>query len=275
MNNENINSALDALKLALTADGTLTANSSVMFKDKISGKGMLWAGKDYTKQFVYQDDRLFSSESIDVSKGKNYSINNLSVLSETELGSSVVKSNLREVGRLKGLIVDGGISVNNYMVFDANSDRLGLGTDEPNAALSIVDEGVEIVLGATDYDKASVGTFNNTDLHIVTGNNAKIIVGSNGDIQLGNRNNSPISVKVHGGLGIGVNDIDPRVKLHVNGSVRFNDNVHLKGVQAPTSGGFTNGDIVWNSEPDSGKCIGWVCVKAGNPGVWKAFGEIR
>ena len=55
MNNDNINSALDALKLALTEDGTIASNSSIRFTDRISGKGILWAGRDYTKQFSYRE----------------------------------------------------------------------------------------------------------------------------------------------------------------------------------------------------------------------------
>ncbi len=48
-----------------------------------------------------------------------------------------------------------------------------------------------------------------------------------------------------------------------------------KSVEAPTSGSFTQGDIVWNSNPQPGNFVGWVCVKAGNPGMWATFGEIR
>ena len=78
------------------------------------GKGLLWSGHGYTKQFVLgkKPDRFFSTESIDLHLGKHYSINNVPVVTETELGSTVVKSNLREVGRLKGLVVDGSVNNN-------------------------------------------------------------------------------------------------------------------------------------------------------------------
>jgi len=107
----------------------------IKFYHPITGKGMLWAGKDYTKQFVYQEqgENIFSSENIDLSKNKSYKIDNEVVLSSTELGTGITKSNIREVGRLKGLVVDGSLSVNNYLIYDANTDRLGIGTEEPNA----------------------------------------------------------------------------------------------------------------------------------------------
>jgi hypothetical protein len=57
--------------------------------------------------------RFFVSETIDLAKGKGISVNNVKVIDDTELGSTVTKSNLREVGRLKGLIVDGGYQLIN------------------------------------------------------------------------------------------------------------------------------------------------------------------
>jgi hypothetical protein len=46
------------------------------------------------------------------------------------------------------------------------------------------------------------------------------------------------------------------------------------GVAAPVSGSYSAGDIVWNSAPSPGGNVGWVCVTAGTPGEWKAFGSI-
>ena len=151
MKNESIDQALQQLAEALKSDNDPTAQgSSILFKDKIHSKGMLWAGKDYTKQLVYIENpsKIFSSESIDLAKGQALLINNLRVLSDTELGTTVTKSNLKELGRLKGLIVDGPVAINQHVFYDAASDRLGLGTDQPNAAVSIVEDGVEISIGS-------------------------------------------------------------------------------------------------------------------------------
>ena len=42
----------------------------------------------------------------------------------------------------------------------------------------------------------------------------------------------------------------------------------------PTTGTWARGDIVYNSAPTAGGTIGWVCVSAGSPGTWKAWGSI-
>lgn len=54
------------------------------------------------------------------------------------------------------------------------------------------------------------------------------------------------------------------------------DNLYLIdfGTAAPTSGTWGRGCIVFNSEPSAGGTVGWVCVTAGTPGTWKAFGTI-
>jgi hypothetical protein len=258
-------------------DTNIVELSYLKFNGDIEGKGLIWQGNGYTKQLVWNTnpERFFSSETIDVAKGKHFSINNIKVLSDIELGATVTKSNLREVGRLRGLIVDGSVSINDYLFYNATSDRLGLGTEEPNAALSIADDGVEIVLGAREYNKAGIGAYNSADLELITDNTTRVTIGAAGDIELGNRNNGPIKVSVHGSLGINVGTADPRTALHVGGAVKFNDTLHLKGEQPPEGGAFKKGDIVWNSEPQQRGYVGWICIQSGNPGIWAQFGEIK
>jgi hypothetical protein len=249
----------------------------INFKGDIPGKGLIWSGDGYNKQLIYADNpsRFFVSETIDLAKGKGISVNNVKVIDDTELGSTVTKSNLREVGRLKGLIVDGGLSVNQYLVYDATTDRLGIGTDQPNATLSILDQNIELVFGASEPNVGSMGTFNSADLELVTDNTARLTIGAGGDITLGNPNFGPTKVKIVGSLGVNVSSIDPRTDLHVSGAIKFNNKLHLSGSEAPTGGAFNEGDILWNNNPQPGRFIGWVCTRAGNPGLWSGFGRIE
>lgn len=250
---------------------------AISYKDKVYGKGFLWAGQGYTKQLVLvsDPDRIFSSEDIDLAKGKKLSINNVGVLSAEELGPTVTKSNLRQVGRLKGLLVDGSINIDDYIVYDANSNRLGIGTEEPNGALSINEDGVEVVIGSKDFTKGSIGTYTSHNLEITTDNVARITVTATGNIKFGNENQPPAQVTVHGKISVGVNTPDPNVDLHVRGAARINNTLHTSGSEPPKAGSFSIGDIVWNSNPRQRSYIGWVCTKAGSPGIWSPFGEIR
>ncbi len=46
------------------------------------------------------------------------------------------------------------------------------------------------------------------------------------------------------------------------------------GTDAPSSGTWAKGDIVWNTSPSAGAYIGWTCTAGGTPGTWKGFGAI-
>lgn len=262
----------------IKADIELEKDTSIVFSDRIIGKGMIWKTEQQSKQLVYSEhsNGIFSSENIDLSKGKYFSVNKVKLLDSLSLGESVTKSNLKEVGRLKGLIVDGAVSINQYLFFNPALDRLGLGTESPNAALSVAEMGIEVMLG-TDLERGGiVGTYASHCLDLVTDNIARISITANGgQITLGNKNTPPVNVSVLGTMAVNVSNPDSRVKLDVGGSVRFNGVVHLNGTEAPTSGVYNQGDIVWNSKPEQRKYVGWVCVKAGSPGMWAPFGEIK
>jgi len=244
--------------------------------DVLDGKGLLWSGKGYTKQLVYfsNPDRIFVSENLDLGKGKSITVNNVKLIDEQELGPTITKSNLKQVGRLQGLIVDGDVSISQYVSFRSDTNRLGLGTEDPNAALSIVEGDVELILGSKDTVKGFIGTYASHNLEIGTDNTARIIISSSGNINLGNPKIAPVQVSVHGKLSIRVSTPDPEVDLHVNGPVRFSNKLQTVGETYPTSGAYNSGDIVWNSNPRINQYVGWICVQAGAPGLWEPFGKI-
>ena len=274
---DNLSALLNDILSEKNQDTNIVELSYLKFNGDIEGKGLIWAGRGHTKQLVYQPspDRFFSSETIDLAKDRAVTINGIKIIDDKELGTSITKSSLREVGRLRGLIVDGSLSVNQFLYYNATSDRLGLGTEEPNAALSICDQGVEIVIGAREYNKAGIGVYNSSDLELITDNTTRVTISAGGNIELGNRNNGPVQVLVHGTMGINVVTPDPRTNLHIGGAIKFNDTLHLKGTRPPEGGSFKQGDIVWNSEPQQRNYVGWICIQSGNPGIWAQFGEIR
>jgi hypothetical protein len=250
--------------------------------DSLEGKGLLWAGKGTTKQFIFagNPDRFFSSENIDLARGKSITVNNIKLFDEKELGPTITKSNLREVGRLNGLIVDGdlivdrSVSIGQYLMFNNDTNRLGLGTNRPNAALSVCEDGIEVVLGTRDSVRGYIGTHASHSLDIVTDNSARITIAAGGNIQLGNPKLPPVQISVHGKLSVQISTPDPEVDLHVAGSVKFGNRLQRVDRNYPTAGSYNQGDIVWNSEPMINQYVGWVCVQAGTPGLWEPFGKI-
>lgn len=271
---------LASLLKEILNDGTEVNTSEFPFikiVGDVDGKGILWVGKGYNKQFLFlsNPDRFFVSETLDIAKDKAFSVNGINVLSGTELGPTVTKSNLREVGHLKGLVVDGGLSVNQYLVYDANTDRLGIGTQDPKAILDLVDQNTEILIGSSKPNVAFIRTFNSSDLELGTDDTTRFAIEAGGNITLGNSGYGDTKVKVIGKLCVNVNNPDARVALDVNGSIKFNNTLHLKDTDAPTSGSFNQGDIVWNSQPQPGRFVGWVCLQSGTPGLWSGFGRIE
>ena len=249
-------------------------NSIIFSGDKIHNKGLIWSAKDYNKQFVFNTgpDRFYSSEIIDLDRNKHFSVGGVKVIDSEEIGPTVWKSGLREVGVLRSLAVEGEFKLNNYLFFNPTIDRLGIGIEMPHAALSVAEMGVEVMVGTDDNLNGMIGTFSPVEFNIVTDNTARITIGASGNITVGQAGKV---VSVPGKLGIGVKNIDQNVDLHVAGPVKLNNHIQMYANAAPTEGTFTAGDIVFNSEPGVGKFVGWVCVSAGSPGSWYPFGEIK
>lgn len=261
----------------LRADIKFEKDTPIVFSGSpLEGKGILWSGQGHTKQFIFASnpDRFFVSENIDLAKEKSITVNGIKLFDERELGPTIVKSNLREVGRLKGLVVDGSVNIGQYLLFNSDSNRLSLGIENPNGAFSIAEDGIEVIAGTKDSVRGYIGTFASHAFEIITDNNARITISAGGNIQLGNPKLPQVQVSVHGKLAVRVSTPDPEVDLHVNGSVKFGNRLQKVDRSYPTAGSYNQGDVVWNSDPKRGQYVGWVCVQAGSPGLWEPFGKI-
>lgn len=58
------------------------------------------------------------------------------------------------------------------------------------------------------------------------------------------------------------------------GAIRYQGQTHSYAKNMPTTGNHEQGNIVWNSEPEPGRSLGWVCVKSGAPGTWCEIGNV-
>ena len=241
----------------------------------IYGKGLQWTGVGATKYLVLNPtpDRLWSNVSMDLHAAESYLIDNTSVLSMNELGRTVTKSNLRQVGTLNNLVVSGSLNVSQFVIFDSGLNRLGVGTETPNATLSVASNTVEFIV-QPGVSSADIGTHTNSGLNIKTDGTDRISITANGHITLGLKGNTDTKINMYGRVGIGVTSVESDVSLSTSGAVKFQNKKFEVGMSMPLSGAYTVGDIIWNSAPSANQPIGWVCVSTGNPGQWKSFGTI-
>lgn len=252
-----------------------TINFAGTESNTIYGKGLQWSGFGNTKSFVFQSnpDRLWSSNPIDLHRDAHYSIDNTPVLTSTELGPTIKSSNLRSVGTLNGLAVNGNVNIDQFVFWDSGMSRLGVGIEAANGQLSVASNYVEFRVQPNE-NNTEVGNWTNHDLRIQTDSTDRIVVKANGDVTIGTLGGTDKKVTVHGKMGIGVNNISDGVTLDVDGAVRFQGKKFSVGSEAPTQGAHTQGDIVWNVNPTPGNIVGWICTRTGTPGEWKSFGNI-
>lgn len=182
-------------------------NKSVTFvageEHTLEGKGLLWHGEEQTRQFVLKphSNSIFSTENLDLHRASKYKIDGVDILDYERLGTTVHYSNLRKVGVLDDLKVRGSAEIGDLFYLNAALGRLGLNTNQPKATLSIVDDQVEIVIGADNNGQAVIGTWTNHQLSFVTDNTNRITINGN-IVEFGVNTNKSTVVKVHGRLEV-------------------------------------------------------------------------
>ena len=223
--------------------------------------------------FQANPDRLWSSNTLDLHRDAHYSIDNTVVLSSEELGPTVKNSNLRSVGVLNGLAVNGDMNLDQFVFWNSGMNRLGVGIEAGNGQLSVASNYVEFRVQPNEVD-AEVGTYTTHDLRIQTDSTDRILVKANGDVTIGTQGGTDKKVKIHGKLAVGINNIRDDADFEVAGPVRMEGKRFSVADDIPTVGVHAKGDIVWNSNPVPGSVVGWICVNTGTPGEWKSFGNI-
>lgn len=259
----------------LTADIRQERASSLEFTsengDTINGKGLAWRAQDKTQQFIYKPgpDRLFSTMPIELNANNYYSIDGVSVLGMNELGPTVTHSSLTQVGVLQNLAVEGNMNIDQYVFWNGDYMRFGIGTETPNGTFGIVQDDAEFIID-TEGKTATFGTYTTADLKVITDNATRIEVTATGKITIGSDSESKTNVK--GKLGVNVNN--PTADIETAGPVSFEGKRFEVAASYPTNGSYRLGDIVWNSNPKPTGYVGWICVREGTPGIWNTFGQI-
>ncbi len=177
------------------------ANFTANSEDKLEGQGLEWTDGKTSTSLVYKSgNRLHLKGNLDLDVNNTIKINNADVLTAKELGPGVIRSSLRQVGNLRSLIVNGDTNLGEFATFNSALNRLGLNTDKPNGTFSVLENGVELTLGAPVDGRGQIGTFTNSDLDIITDNVARITVKTSGEIVIGNERFNNGVLRVNGTL---------------------------------------------------------------------------
>lgn len=251
----------------LVTDSKLEKSTPLIFKEtegnSIYGKGLVFqgAGIGNVKQFTLlsNPDRLHSTENLSLAESKVFLINNQVVLTENSLGETVRHSNLNTVGLLESLSVKGSVDVEGPV-------------NITKGKLTVSDSIRSFNLGL-DINSVTLNTTTN-HFNVEINGESEFSILNNGGITIGNRNDQNRSVSVHGRLAVNISNPDPTAAFSVNGTMIINGKKQSNADSIPTSGTWSKGDIVWNTDPKETDYIGWVCVREGTPGEWKAFGYI-
>ena len=176
-----------------------TANT----EKELDGRGFQFTDGNATRQFVFKEgNKMWSTMNLDLARDKHFSIDNVPVINSTSLGDGIVNSGLQTVGELKSLKVSGAVSFAEFAFFNHNHNRLGINTDNPNGAIGIQENNVDIVLGSYRNDYAYIGTYNNSSLELGTDNTARITLKNTGEIDIGHGKYKNAVVRIHGKLEV-------------------------------------------------------------------------
>jgi len=151
---------------------------------EVEGKGIKWSDGRRSKSLIYKNGNLKSDLTINLSEDKEFQINDTSVLSFTELGNTVTKSNLKQLGTLKTLRVSGNAELGDFVFFNSDLNRVGINTESPKTALTVKDNNIEFGIGSWQNKVASLGTFTNDAVEIIADSVARITINTNGEIKI-------------------------------------------------------------------------------------------
>ena len=225
--------------------------------------GMQWRKDgEATKQIVWRGDRFYVSNTVDLHRNAVIEIDNIPVLSADRLGVTVKHSELENVGTLNNLRTSGDLNIDDFVTWDSGMMRFGIGVEAANAQFSVASNEAEFVVDP-EFDHVRVGAYTTSKMSLLTDNKERIVIKEQG------------GVEVKGTLGINVQYPGDDVDLQVAGAIRFQDKRIAVANELPISGNHNQGDMIYNSNPQAGGYMGWVCIGSGSPGTWKRFGKIE
>jgi hypothetical protein len=237
----------------VTPNGALSSVGQWAYgqESELNGKGFSWGYSGGQTQLIYRSGgRLWTNANIDLQASSSYSIDNIPVLSASQLGSTVTSSNLQQLGVLRALQVSGSSSLGGFAFFNDSSDRFGLGIADPTDSISIVNNGVQVDIGSREVNKGSIGTYTNHDFVIITDNLPRVTVKSTGVVNIGDPVNGGGALNVYG--TIYAQNIQSDTRLNRSSPLQFNANTDnaIYGLGLTWSGTGQTRQLIMMSGPD-------------------------
>jgi hypothetical protein len=241
------------VKNLVTENGSLDSVGQWIYNTEaeLNGKGFTWSYGGGQTQLAYRTgNRIWTSGSFDVAGGSSYNIDNIPVLTLHSLGGTVTTSNLTQVGTLESLSVSGDATFADFIYVNSTSNRIGIGTDDPNTPFSILDNNVEIGISSPEVNLGAIGTVSGHDLAITTDNTPRITVKSFGEVQVGNPQSNAAVLRVYG--TIYANKIQTISDNGLTKSVDFvaTDTTSIYGLGVKWSSNGTDRQLVMMADPD-------------------------
>lgn len=214
-------------KRIITEQDQDSYNKAITFygtdRQDLDGKGMLFSQPDFTHQFIFKADsqRLFSTESIDLYRGRAYHINGVPVIEEGRISDSIISSNLTKVGTLLGLKVDGNLSVGQTFYANDMYSRVSVNTEQMLSAVTIYEAGATIVLGGDEATGAArIGTWGPNKLSFITDNTDRITMQGN-SVVIGSAKSKNSEVTING-------------EMSITGNLRIDGELHVAKLTSDT-----------------------------------------
>lgn len=170
-----------------TVEPTRVVNFSGGSFAEVEGKGIKWTGGTKSKTLTIKQSKLWTDMSVNLAEEQAYEIDGTPVISFGELGPSVTKSSLKQVGTLKSLRVAGNTALGDFAYISSDLNRIGINVESPKAAIDIFENAVGILLGSTKTNTAVLGTVTNDHFEIVTDNTTRITIKNSGDVRIHGR----------------------------------------------------------------------------------------
>ena len=228
---------LVAARLDIAGDAKISGNVNIDFIDRVADRTVARITDQYNQgTFDQYCDRVFEKidqQGLDSIKVR---VNGQAIVTDGRLADTVTSSNLQRLGALRELQVIGETVLDETVY--VSSKRMGINTMDPERALDIWDQEVQIVIGKQQRDTAFFGTTKNQ----------KIVIGTAGREQLSINPDGTVSASF----------------------MKINQVVHTSSAQQPIDN-RPAGQIVWNEQPIIGSPIGWVSLGGAR---WARFGTI-